>query len=126
MPRRARKAPSSNLLLTDVSDGCHGCSDSTLLHSAFLRTWKGALSNSRKDTQNTDILFQGDSAVRAGVKTLPLIVFWVTSSALRGHLMPRFKWYQSWYIAGSMLNIVAGVLLCKLSRAIKSDKVDQN
>ncbi|KAF2122025.1 major facilitator superfamily domain-containing protein [Lophiotrema nucula] len=60
-------------------------------------------------------LGKGDSPVRAGVKTLPLIVFWVTSSALRGHLMPRFKWYQSWYIAGSMLNIVAGVLLSKIT-----------
>ncbi|PVH94596.1 MFS general substrate transporter, partial [Periconia macrospinosa] len=57
---------------------------------------------------------KGDSAIRAAVKMLPLIVAWVTSSAIRGHLMPRTKFYQLWYVAGSGLNIVAGVLLSRI------------
>ncbi|TGO17824.1 hypothetical protein BTUL_0014g00180 [Botrytis tulipae] len=59
----------------------------------------------------------GDSALRAGVKTLPLICFWVTSSAIRGRLMGKLGWYQPWYIAGSILNILAGVFLSRINIA---------
>ncbi|KAF7881616.1 uncharacterized protein EAF02_006304 [Botrytis sinoallii] len=60
-------------------------------------------------------LAKGDSALRAGVKTLPLICFWVTSSAIRGRLMGKLGWYQPWYIAGSILNILAGVFLSRIN-----------
>ncbi|TGO43440.1 hypothetical protein BHYA_0001g00700 [Botrytis hyacinthi] len=60
-------------------------------------------------------LAKGDSALRAGLKTLPLICFWVTSSAIRGRLMGKLGWYQPWYIAGSILNILAGVFLSRIN-----------
>ncbi|TVY83151.1 Efflux pump DEP3 [Lachnellula suecica] len=56
-------------------------------------------------------LAKGDTAIQAGIKTLPLICFWVTSSAIRGRLMGKLGWYQPWYVVGSIFNILAGVFL---------------
>ncbi|KAF5877457.1 putative mfs drug efflux protein [Botrytis fragariae] len=61
------------------------------------------------------LLAKGDSALRAGVKTRPLTCFWVTSSAIRGRLMGKLGWYQPWYIAGSILSILAGVFLSRIN-----------
>ncbi|CAG8977663.1 hypothetical protein HYALB_00006613 [Hymenoscyphus albidus] len=60
-------------------------------------------------------LARGDSALRAGIKTLPLISTWVTSSAFRGRMMGKLGWYQPCYIVGSILNILAGVFLSRIN-----------
>lgn len=55
---------------------------------------------------------RGDDAIRAAVRLLPLIVVLSAAILANGHLMSRFSYFQPWYIFGSVLALIGGVLLC--------------
>jgi MFS family permease len=59
---------------------------------------------------------RGDSAIMAAVRLLPLIFVLSAAILANGHLMARFGYFQPWYIFGSVLTLIGGVLMCK-SRA---------
>jgi MFS family permease len=59
---------------------------------------------------------RGDSAIMAAVRLLPLIFVLSAAILANGHLMARFSYFQPWYIFGSVLTLIGGVLMCK-SRA---------
>lgn len=54
---------------------------------------------------------QGDDAIRAAVRLLPLIIVLSAAILFNGHLMSRFNYFQPWYIFGSILTLIGGVLL---------------
>ena len=56
-----------------------------------------------------------DSALDSAVRLLPLIFMLSSTILLNGFLMSKLGYYQPWYIGGSILALVASVLLCKLS-----------
>lgn len=74
---------------------------------------------------------QGDDPIKAGVRLLPLICVLSVFILLNGHLskhcplttpwitlltlpttVGRFSYFQPWYIFGSVLTLIGGVLLC--------------
>ena len=57
---------------------------------------------------------QGDGALEAGVRLLPLIMFMVAVSMLNGFLMPKYGLIPVWYIGGSALALIGSALMCKL------------
>jgi MFS family permease len=57
-------------------------------------------------------LTRGDSAITAAVRLLPLIFVLSAGVLANGHLMSRFSHFQPWYIFGSVLVLIGGVLLC--------------
>lgn len=56
---------------------------------------------------------RGDDAIKAAVRLLPLIFVLSASILANGHLMSRFSYFQPWYIFGSVLTLIGGVLLCE-------------
>jgi MFS family permease len=56
---------------------------------------------------------RGDNAIEAAMRLLPLIFAISISVLLNGHLMSRWSFFQPWYIFGSVLALVGGVLLCE-------------
>jgi hypothetical protein len=56
---------------------------------------------------------QGDGAIDAAVRLLPVIFTMVACILASGHLMSRFSYSQPWYVVGSALGLVGGVLLCE-------------
>ncbi|KAI5867003.1 major facilitator superfamily domain-containing protein [Durotheca rogersii] len=56
-------------------------------------------------------LTRGDSAIEAAVRLLPLIIILSAAILANGHLMSRLSYFQPWYIIGSALALVGGVLL---------------
>ncbi|KAI6087312.1 major facilitator superfamily domain-containing protein [Hypoxylon rubiginosum] len=57
---------------------------------------------------------RGDTAIEAAVRLLPLIFVLSAAILANGHLMSRFSYYQPWYIFGSVLALVGGVLLSRI------------
>lgn len=57
---------------------------------------------------------RGDGAITAAVRLLPLIFVLSAAILANGHLMSRFSHFQPWYIFGSVLTLIGGVLLCRL------------
>ncbi|KAK0701967.1 major facilitator superfamily domain-containing protein [Lasiosphaeria miniovina] len=57
---------------------------------------------------------RGDSAIEAAVRLLPLIFVLSATILASGHFMTRFGYFQPWYIAGSALTLVGGVLLARI------------
>jgi hypothetical protein len=66
-------------------------------------------------------LFQfvdGDSAVRAAVRLLPLVSIGVAFILINGVLMPRTGYYKPWFIVGSAVATVAAALLCEYEQTV--------
>lgn len=57
---------------------------------------------------------KGETPLTAAVKLLPLIVFISVTILVNGALMGKFTYYQPWYVVGSILVLIGGVLLCKI------------
>jgi len=55
---------------------------------------------------------RGDSAITAAVRLLPLIFILSAAILASGHFMSRWSYFQPWYIFGSALALIGGVLLC--------------
>lgn len=58
---------------------------------------------------------RGNAALQAAVRLLPLVFLFSFAVILNGALMSKYGSYQPWYVAGSMLLIVGGILSCKLN-----------
>ncbi|KAF3010362.1 hypothetical protein E8E14_009434 [Neopestalotiopsis sp. 37M] len=58
---------------------------------------------------------RGDDAIEAAVRLLPLIFVLSACILANGHLMGRFSYFQPWYIFGSILTLVGGVLLSRIN-----------
>jgi hypothetical protein len=82
-----------------------------LLHTPIFPIRQGTLMN-RLQFLYTDIN-QGDGALEAGVRLLPLIMFMVVASMVNGFLMPRYGLIPVWYIGGSTLALIGTALMCK-------------
>lgn len=90
----------------------------------FLRNWNAVLLFCCAAAVNTTgfipiyyipLYFQfsrGDSAIEAAIRLLPLIFILSAMILASGHLMARFSYFQPWYIFGSAVALVGGVLLC--------------
>ncbi|KAL7907494.1 major facilitator superfamily domain-containing protein [Trichoderma velutinum] len=66
---------------------------------------------------------RGDDAIKSAVRLLPMIV---TLSALilcSGHLMSRFSYFQPWYTVGSLLTVIGGALLYRITPETSSASV---
>ena len=59
-----------------------------------------------------------DTALDSAVRLLPLIFMLSFTILLNGFMMSKLGYYQPWYVCGSILAIVASVLLCKLTESI--------
>ncbi|KAI9785432.1 MAG: hypothetical protein M1816_000401 [Peltula sp. TS41687] len=57
---------------------------------------------------------RGDSALESAVRLLPLILLLSAMVFANGQLMARFGSYQDWYIVGSILALVGGVLMSRI------------
>ncbi|KAL8776860.1 MAG: hypothetical protein Q9194_002889 [Teloschistes cf. exilis] len=53
---------------------------------------------------------RGNAALEAAVRLLPLVFLFSSTVIFNGALMSRYGLYQPWYLVGSMLLIVGGVL----------------
>lgn len=56
---------------------------------------------------------RGDDALQSALHLLPLIFLLSFTIVLNGFLMPKFGYYQPWYMAGAALSLIATALLCK-------------
>lgn len=54
---------------------------------------------------------RGDSPLEAGVRLLPFVFFQVTGVILSGALLNKIGYYFPWYLVGSILSLIGGVLL---------------
>ncbi len=52
---------------------------------------------------------QGDTALQAGVKLLPLVAFLVAAIIFNGYAMGSWGYHQVWVVSGSVLVLVSGV-----------------
>lgn len=57
---------------------------------------------------------RGSNAVETAVHLLPFILVLVAFNLINGQYMGKTGYYYPWYIAGSVLELIGGVLLCKL------------
>ncbi|EAU31618.1 predicted protein [Aspergillus terreus NIH2624] len=57
---------------------------------------------------------RGDDAIKAAVRLLPLIFVLSACILANGHLMSRFSYFQPWYVFGSVLTLIGGVLLSRI------------
>lgn len=57
---------------------------------------------------------KGETPLNAAVKLLPLIVFISVTVLVNGSVMGKWTYYQPWYVVGSVLVLIGGVLLCKI------------
>ncbi|KAK0643305.1 major facilitator superfamily domain-containing protein [Cercophora newfieldiana] len=95
----------------------------------FLRNWNAVLLFCCAAAVNTagfipiyyvPLYFQfsrGDSAITAAVRLLPLIFVLSAAILANGYFMARLSYFQPWYIAGSVLALVGGVLLSRITTA---------
>lgn len=58
---------------------------------------------------------RGDDPIQAAVRLLPLIFVLSATILCNGHLMSRFNYFQPWYIFGSILTLIGGVLLSRIT-----------
>ena len=54
-----------------------------------------------------------DTALDSAVRLLPLIIILSFTILLNGFTMSKLGFYQPWYVGGSILALIASVLLCK-------------
>jgi MFS family permease len=100
---------------------------SRLFPVQFMRNWNAVLLFCCAAAVNTagfvpiyyvPLYFQftrGDSAITAAVRLLPLIFVLSAAILANGHLMSRFSYFQPWYIFGSVLTLIGGVLLSRIT-----------
>ncbi|KAK0660106.1 major facilitator superfamily domain-containing protein [Cercophora samala] len=93
----------------------------------FMRNWNAVLLFCCAAAVNTagfvpiyyvPLYFQftrGDSAITAAVRLLPLIFVLSAAILANGHLMARFSYFQPWYIVGSILSLIGGVLMSRIT-----------
>lgn len=55
---------------------------------------------------------RGDTAIESAVRLLPLIFLLSATVFANGQLMVKYGSYQDWYIVGSILLLIGGVLMC--------------
>ncbi|KAI9768084.1 MAG: hypothetical protein M1840_005118 [Geoglossum simile] len=58
---------------------------------------------------------RGDGALDSAVRLLPLIFILSATILTNGFLMSKLGYYQPWYVLGSVLALVAGVLLSRIN-----------
>ena len=63
---------------------------------------------------------RNDTALDSAVRLLPLIFVLSATILANGFLMSKLGYYQPWYVVGSALALVAGVLLCKPDHILNS------
>lgn len=56
---------------------------------------------------------RGSNSLRSGVELLPLIILITFTIMLNGGILSKNGFYKPWYVVGSMLTIIGGVLICK-------------
>ena len=56
---------------------------------------------------------RGDSALQAAVRLLPFIFVLSACILAQGAFMSRTGYYKPWYVCGTILGIIGGVLMCK-------------
>ena len=56
---------------------------------------------------------RGDSALQSAVRLLPLIIVLSAAILTNGFFMSKLGYYQPWYIAGSVLALIGGALMCQ-------------
>ncbi|KAF6815309.1 hypothetical protein CSOJ01_03572 [Colletotrichum sojae] len=66
---------------------------------------------------------RGTSAVETSVHLLPFILFLVAFNLLNGQFMGRTGYYYPWYIAGSALELIGGVLLYTVDEHTSNAKI---
>ncbi|KAK1988890.1 major facilitator superfamily-domain-containing protein [Colletotrichum cereale] len=66
---------------------------------------------------------RGSSAVETSVHLLPFILFLVAFNILNGQFMGRTGYYYPWYIAGSALELIGGVLLYTVDEFTPNAKI---
>ncbi|KAI9829987.1 MAG: hypothetical protein M1826_005160 [Phylliscum demangeonii] len=54
---------------------------------------------------------RNDTALKAGVRLLPLVCFLVLGSVLNGSVMSKYGLYWPWYVFGGVLGLVGGALM---------------
>ncbi len=54
---------------------------------------------------------RGDSALMAGVRLLPYVVFLVVAAVLNGALMSKYGVYMPWYLGGGVFSLIGAALL---------------
>ncbi|KAL8951311.1 MAG: hypothetical protein Q9222_002710 [Ikaeria aurantiellina] len=57
---------------------------------------------------------RGSSPLRSGVELLPLIVLITATIMINGGVLSKTGFYKPWYVLGSLLLLVGGVLICML------------
>ncbi|KAF2836608.1 MFS general substrate transporter [Patellaria atrata CBS 101060] len=58
---------------------------------------------------------KGEAPVAAAVKILPLIVFISATILVNGALMGKFGYYKPWYVVGTALMLIGGVLISRVN-----------
>ncbi|OHX00520.1 hc-toxin efflux carrier [Colletotrichum incanum] len=66
---------------------------------------------------------RGTSAVETSVHLLPFILFLAAFNLLNGQFMARTGYYYPWYIAGSALELIGGVLLYTVDEFTSNAKI---
>ncbi|KAF4547720.1 Efflux pump patC-like protein [Elsinoe fawcettii] len=101
----------------------------------FLRNWNAVLLYICASAVNTSgfipiyyipLYFQftrGDGAIDAAVRLLPLIFLLSGAIIANGHLMSRFSYFQPWYIFGSILTLVGGVLMSRIETTTSISRI---
>lgn len=64
-----------------------------------------------------------DSALKAGVRLLPLVCFLVFGCVANGAIMSATGWYFPWYIAGGILSVIGSALLYTVDEFTSTGKV---
>ena len=66
---------------------------------------------------------RNDSALKAGVRLLPLVVFLVLGCVVNGGVMSATGYYVPWYIGGSILVIIGSALLYTIDVGTSAAKI---
>lgn len=65
---------------------------------------------------------RGDAALKAAIRLLPLICMISATILANGALMSKFGYYQPWYVGGSVLILIGGVLFCEYLKYLSDDR----
>lgn len=65
---------------------------------------------------------RGDAALKAAIRLLPLICMISSAILVNGALMSKFGYYQPWYVGGSILILVGGILFCMYWKYLLNDR----
>jgi hypothetical protein len=59
---------------------------------------------------------KGDSAIEAAVRLLPFVTVTIFFIMLSGALLPKFAWYNAWYLMSGILILVGSSLMFKVTQ----------